>query len=309
VLITPLILLAERYGEARGRFTYGVSTSVLGAGLLLSLVRGGFSWRFGFFAIMGPTSAVLIAQVVPLPPHGDSADGAPERSWLAASLVTLAQVIASVGLVLSFGYKDIDPKRPDGGHDPRAVVPFLVLCLGFYVQGYFSQRWSTGQCWSTARPPTWVGLYRLGVAYLLQLVLMVSSPLGDVESGHFIYPIYSTTYKHGPEFGAVHVLGTWCYIGVFVSLFQAYGNDIVSKPFFKHATGSTVVVYIFHWVFVKVFAFWMLNPTLHRTNTDVRNVWTAVGMTVVALLFSVGCSLSVYGLLLCCPPLGRIFGL
>jgi len=311
VLSTPLILLAERHRGASGRFTYSMSTILLGAGFLLGLVCGcGFSWRFGFFAIMGPTSAVLMAQVVPLPPQGGSADGAPERSWLAASLVTLAQVIASVGLVLSFAYAKIDPERSDGGHDPRAAVPFLVLCLGFYVQGYFSQRWSTGESdLDGARPPTRARLYRLGLAYLLQLGLMVSSPLGDVETGHFIYPIYSTSYKYGPAFGAVHVLGTWCYIGVWVLLFQAYGDHIVSKPFFKHATGSTVVVYIFHWVFVKVFAFWMLTPTLFRTSIVVTSVWASAGVTAVALLFSVGCSLSVYGLLLRCPPLGRIFGL
>jgi len=53
----------------------------------------------------------------------------------------------------------------------------------------------------------------------------------------------------------------------------------------------------------------MLTPTLFRTSIVVTSVWASAGVTAVALLFSVGCSLSVYGLLLRCPPLGRIFGL
>mmetsp|Transcript_2589 Transcript_2589/g.8680 ORF Transcript_2589/g.8680 Transcript_2589/m.8680 type:complete len:531 (+) Transcript_2589:52-1644(+) len=311
LLSTPLILLAERYKGSRMRYTYCIATILLWAALLLGLVWGcGFSWRFGLCAVLGPGSAVLIAQVAPLPPQGGGSGHTPWRSWFAVRLVTLAQIAASVGLVLSFGYAEIDPPRPDHGHDPRAAVPFLVLCLGFYVQGYFTQRWSQGsRSLDGDKAPWWVWLYRLFAAFVLQVTLMVSTPSSDVETGHFIYPIYSTSYKYGPQFGAVHVLGTWCYIGVFVSLFQAYGESIIAKPFYKHATKSTIVVYIFHWVFVKVFAFWMLNPTLFRIGIVVHNVWTTVGLSLLALLFAVSGSLLVYSVLLICPCCGRLFGL
>uniref|UniRef100_A0A7S0FF35 Uncharacterized protein n=1 Tax=Pyrodinium bahamense TaxID=73915 RepID=A0A7S0FF35_9DINO len=182
--------------------------------------------------------------------------------------------------------------------------------MGFYVQGYFSQRWSQGACGLEGDgAPSWVWLYRLFVAFALILALFVSSPAGDVESGHLIYPVYSASYKHGAQFGAAHVIGTWCYIAVFVALFQAYGENIVSERFYKHATGSTVVVYIFHWVFVKIFAFWMLEPTLWRRGVVVHSPWTAGALTLLTLLFSVSCSLLVYRLLLCSPALGRLFGM
>lgn len=311
LLSTPLILLAERYHGARMRYTYMLATVLLWVGLLLALVWGcNFSWRFGIFAILGPATAVLIAQVAPLPPRGGGDSEKPLRSWLAVRVFTLVQIASSVGIVLSFGYEEIDPPRADNGHDPRAAIPFMVLCLGFYIQGYFSQRWSQGcEMYDSGPLPWWVYLYRFCGIFVVQLVMMVSSPRGDVETGHFLYPIYSTTYKYGPQFGAVHVLGTWCYILIFVSIFQAYGEHIITKSFHKHATSSTVVVYIFHWIFIKVFAFWMLLPTLHRMHLEVTSVWLIAILSFVGLVFAVGCSLLVYSFLLCCPPLGRLFGL
>mmetsp|Transcript_25569 Transcript_25569/g.70296 ORF Transcript_25569/g.70296 Transcript_25569/m.70296 type:complete len:511 (-) Transcript_25569:139-1671(-) len=317
VLSTPLILLAERYEGERLQCVYSAITVLLWSGLALGLVLCGFTWSFAAFAVLGPTSAVFIALAAPLPPRGGGggeSDGAaavdPWRSWCAVRAVTLAQGVADIGLVLSFGYADIDPHPEDGGHDPRAGVPFLVFCLGFYVQGYFTQRWSQGVgSLEGDSAPSWVWRYRLCVAFALQLALMISSPTGDVETGHFLYPIYSASYKHGAQFGVAHVIGTWCYIGVFVSLFHAYGENVISEQFYKHATGSTVVVYIFHWIFVKIFTFWMLKSTLWRLQLEVHSAWTALYLTLLSLLFSVGCSLLIYWLLLSCPAVGRLFGM
>merc|ERR1712007_74857 len=103
--------------------------------------------------------------------------------------------------------------------------------------------------------------------------------------------------------------GTWCYIGVLSSLFKAYGDGIISPFFYKHATGSTIVVYIFHWIFVKVFAFWMLKPTLWRENITVVNAWTATFWVITSFVVAVCGSLGVYVFLLRTPPCGKLFGI
>ena len=313
---SPLLLLAERYQMATRSWTYSSLAAALWAGLFALLVSLGFGWLFALFAVLGPVSGVLISQALPLPPHG-AAPGVAEawdgpsavRAWLALHLQTAVQIACSVGLVLSFGYKDIDPPREDGAHDPRAAVPFIMLCTGFYAQGYFCHRWSEGCEILESSAPWWIHLYRLIAVFVVILLLMVSSPLGDVEDGHFIYPIYSATYSRGAGFGPFYVLGTWCYIGIIVSLFQAYGDHMITESFYKHATKSTLVVYIFHWVFVKVFAFWMLYPTLHDHGHVVSNPWAAILILLFAYAFAVGGSLGVYALLIQCPGFGGLFGL
>jgi len=219
-------------------------------------------------------------------------------------------VASNIGLVLSFEYAQIDPPRADGAHNPRAAIPFFVLCLSFYIHGYFGQRWEEGSAVVQGQLSSWwLMLHKLLLAFVMLLIVMTSTPLGDVETGHYIYPIYSASYEGGAGFGAVYVLGTWAYIGVFTALFRAYCDEIGSPALYKHATGSTMVVYIFHWVFVKIFAFWWLNPTLWRYSWIVRNAWVALAVTLLALVVSVALSLSIYWLLLKTAKLAELFGL
>jgi len=151
----------------------------------------------------------------------------------------------------------------------------------------------------------WMKVYYFLMGLLLFLALMASSPQGEVEDEHFIYPIYSNSYHLGPGFGAMHVVGTWAYIGLAISLFQAYGNTRISNWFYKHASASTIVVYIFHWVFVKIFAFWVLAPW----DWLGMNAWEGIAVTMTTFVVAVTCSLGVYALLTQCPCLGRFFGL
>eukprot|EP00928_Gymnodinium_smaydae_P005939 TRINITY_DN12062_c0_g2_i2.p1 TRINITY_DN12062_c0_g2~~TRINITY_DN12062_c0_g2_i2.p1 ORF type:complete len:548 (-),score=30.88 TRINITY_DN12062_c0_g2_i2:140-1558(-) len=355
LLCTPLFLLAERFQGLKMRYLR--ATAFVGFVVLFSLVMVcGFSFIFGVLAVLGPASATIIAQFVPLPSQdvaaqsrghepnqrqlsvrmsslevsgafpGDSStsiedrgaateldiERATQRLWIAIAALTVTQVATSTGLVLSFGYEEIDPPRADGGHDPRTGLPFLLLCTSFYVHGYFIQRWSQG-CSDLGgdRAPIWVWVSRLIGSFVTLLMCMVSSPLGDVETGHFIYPIYSASYWQGSGFGAVYVLGTWTYIFLFGSLFQAYVDNEIHPWLYKHATSSAIVVYIFHWMFLKVFAFWMLTPALHNHNLlGLQNrLWIVLLFSLITFLFAVICSLGIYAGLHHVPRLGQLFGI
>eukprot|EP00928_Gymnodinium_smaydae_P037231 TRINITY_DN25880_c0_g1_i1.p2 TRINITY_DN25880_c0_g1~~TRINITY_DN25880_c0_g1_i1.p2 ORF type:complete len:341 (+),score=61.52 TRINITY_DN25880_c0_g1_i1:751-1773(+) len=339
---------------------------------------------FTFYAALGPLASALTAAFVPFPAHPSQAHAPAHRSvaawhqWIAIRFVTAMQISADVGLVCNFGYADIDPGPHDGGkHDPRAAVPFLVLCAGFYVNGYFSERWRQGgrafdgitpgglapdlsqpggsiedgaseshvtyeaataiaggsagaaagagarrrapgaaltsrQTTGVWRTPSGRAFFSVGAkvfdgfaVLVMFLTLAISSPIGEVEDDHYIYPIYSASYREGVGFGAAHVMGTWAYIGIAISLFQAYGETVVSTRLYEHTSASTIVVYIFHWVFVKMFVFWVVGPCMWR----VDNIW--VGVTVTLLTFACGVlgSLAVYDLLRRHPSVGRFFGL
>lgn len=322
VFSAPLFLLAERYHAARNYRLYFCAAISLWSLLALGLVACGFTWQFTFFSVVGPASAVAIARFVPVPPHARTKAAMEERGevvqlrspmqmWLASQAYNFIQVASNIGLVLTFRYSDIDPPRADGGHDLRAAVPFMVMSVGFYVHGYFTHRWGEGSLAAEGDGALWwMWPYKILSLFTLLLLVLASSPGGEVESGHFIYPIYSASYEAGAGFGAVYVLGTWAYIAVFVFLFQAYCDNHGGAAFHTHATSSTIVVYIFHWVFVKVFAFWWLNPTLARHRWIVNSAWVALLITLLAFLTSTGLSLCIYALLVFrAPRVGRLFGL
>lgn len=321
VFSSPLFIIAERYhAEEHGLLWAKVWSITLWASLAAFVYCSGFTWNFAFFCVFGCASALLFAYWVPVPPAGTRPDqiSRPMDMWVALHGYTLVQVAASIGLVLSFGYANIDPP-PEGGthdahigaHDPRAGIPFVILCMNFYVHGFFVQRWEAGSAAAEKgdNAPRWIWQYKLVSAFTVFLVISISSPRGEVESGHFIYPIYSNTYKEGAGFGAAHVLGTWAYIAVFVSLFQAYADHQGDAEFHRHATRSSLIVYIFHWIFIKVFCFWWLTPTLWRLRQTVTNAWVAIFVTVLAFLTCAGLSLVVYALLLRVPRCSKIFGL
>merc|ERR1712232_1156468 len=108
-----------------------------------------------------------------------------------------------------------------------------------------------------------VQAYGAITVFSLMLTIAFSSPHGDVESEHYLYPIYSNSYRLGPGWGAAHVLGTWAYLSLLIAIFKAYGNEVISSFIYKHATNSSIVVYIFHWMFVKIFTFFFINPNMH----------------------------------------------
>lgn len=316
VFSSPLFILAERYSTKS--LPWAALWCIVFWGLLaIGLVQSGFTALFVIFTILGPISALVISGFIQLPSSTEEVEdeGQAVRMCLATHVYTLIQVACSVGIVLSFRYADIDPvgdNEDARAHSPRACFPFIILCMGFYVHGFFVQRWSKGIKVLEERKslPWWFWQYKLFGAFTLVQLTILSSPQGDVETGHFIYPIYSASYKEGSGFGAMHVLGTWAYIAVFVALFQAYCNQQGGARFHKHATRSTIVVYIFHWIFVKIFCFWWLNPTLWRHKWIIKNAWMAFLITVMAMAVCCALSLSIYMLLVTkAPRVGKLFGL
>lgn len=323
VFSTSLFLVAEGYGIREGkRYWLLAFGSWLAFALWLHFGLG-FTLPFAAFAIVGEVFSVLLAVNVRFPPGRLELDRAQVvchasavRSWCALRLAAMIQILANIGLVLNFEYAVIDPHRQDGGHDPRAAIPFLVLCTGFYVQGYFTQRWADSALLLTrgtiCEVPAWVHLFKLVMSFILLIVITVAHPMNDVEDGHLIYPIYSASYPLGRSFGAAYVIGTWAYIMIFVTMFEAHGNHIINAWFYKHATRSTIVVYIVHWAFIKVFAFWCFLPTMHRWYPGLEalapKVHFALAITILCFLGAVGFSLLVYLILLRLQSIGKMFG-
>ncbi|CAK0834195.1 unnamed protein product [Prorocentrum cordatum] len=147
----------------------------------------------------------------------------------------------------------------------REAVPFISLCLGFYVQGFFSQRWfRSAQYIDDIRkmPSFKFKSYRLLGFFLVAIGIMGTSTLGGVEADHYTYPIYSNTYCKGPYFGAIFVIGTWVFLSWIYPLAKAYVNCKINAWLHHYAKNSCLVVYGVHWLWLKIFVFWMVEPSV-----------------------------------------------
>merc|ERR1712048_1202548 len=91
----------------------------------------------------------------------------------------------------------------------------------------------------------------------MMVIIAWGSPTGEWELP--IYPVYSAGYKDQPSFAVSHVLGTWAFIAVSLWSCQAYLEHEVDPWWYEHASKSTIVVYIFHWVFLKPFVWWVIR--------------------------------------------------
>jgi len=198
------------------------------------------------------------------------------------------------------------------------MFPAMVLFLAFYQHGYYVQRWEPSDDFSTlGTTPNSDGIKRsipgkfeavaqfsqIVIAGLMFYMISASSPIGEweVES----YPIYSASFHQDASFAALHVSGTWAYIALAVSLFRAYANHVVDVRLYKHAASSTIVVYIFHWVFLKIIAFWVFKP-LGMTH---RWWWKVLDPLILFACGSAG-ALAIYATIWkFCPKVGCIFGM
>jgi hypothetical protein len=351
----------------------------------------GFSWHFAFWAVAGPIFTALLAYIVPLPsvsqtpvPPRNRSVSAPrhiqetwsewlrkiretlfnkmdanERSWAAIRLAEVIQIVCNVGLVLCFGYEDIDPQGgccvtdhntnqsyyalphtkaaqkvcPEnavhgGTHNYRAAIPFILLCLGFFVQGFFSQRWSrSAEGFDDISKMTFRFRFcRLLVLFFTVFGVVATSTLGDVETGHFIYPIYSNSYCPGPYFGALHVMGTWAFLSWAYPLAKQTMNDRISTKFHYYAGNSCFVVYGVHWLWLKCFVFWNVHTSVKYCAvpgnfwneyiipvdwcpkpTGIENPLVAIGILHLVLVATLTCSWATYyGIIQLCPCLGNL---
>merc|ERR1712228_1157094 len=89
--------------------------------------------------------------------------------------------------------------------------------------------------------------YQVFAALFVVLGLLFSSPVGRRER------------MPSPVFAQWHLLGTWSYLAICICLGQAYLNNEGNQFIYRHASASTMVVYIFHWMFLKLFAVWVFD--------------------------------------------------
>lgn len=307
---TPVFLLGELHQR---RYLLMATAWWLIMGILSSgLLR--YDWTFGAALGIAPIGSALLSYKVPFPPLAVEPAGFRERlpRYLAIRGTTMLHVIVTVILVESFSYEDID-KDPDS---PLRAIPQMFIYPLFYTQGFFSQRWwpeggSSKRIADHLQPeedvfggPTmWVKLYQFATVMVTLLVIFAGSPVGDWEFSS--WPIYSRSFHgEGDLHAAGYVLSTWAWIGIADAIFQAYADDIFYLCVHRHASASTIVVYIFHWAFIKPFVWFVV-----RDGGMIK--WGPGRYLALPLTFLVGAggSLAVYVLLLRVPQVGWLFGI
>jgi len=208
------------------------------------------------------------------------------------------------------------------------AVPGIAMYIVFYIQGYCTVRWSSNlkeifdssineHLPEVLQLRFYVRVYESVVVFFMILVFMSSSPIGSGTIGgdkqhqlwedtmkfnpHF--PIYSAGRFNEPAFAIIHVLGTWSWLILAVSLGEAYLYDEIHGTLYKHLTTSSMVVYIFHYIFIKPYAFYVVQAF------DLRGAWWNLFHVPITFSLGVAGALLVYGLCLRLKLLGRLFGL
>mmetsp|Transcript_106355 Transcript_106355/g.184924 ORF Transcript_106355/g.184924 Transcript_106355/m.184924 type:complete len:548 (+) Transcript_106355:36-1679(+) len=283
----------------------------------------GFTWPFVLLMLLIPVVPVVTVGFVPLPAQADgdtssSVKNAAMKQWLAIRISTFSYVFLSVLLVCNMKYTDLNPIG--------RFIPGVLLYMMFYIQGYFIVRWSSRivhafDSGSQDHSPEdvrilqsytkYIRFYQLIVAGLVLIIIFASSPVStgahkvwedDLGDAPF-FPIYSASRFDDPTFAALHVLGTWAWLAFAISLAQSYLDNDIDPIIYKHATSSTMVVYLFHWMFIKFYAFYFVRD-LH-----LMDGWWQFFQLPLTFAVGLAGSLSVYRAFLHCKCLGRLFGL
>lgn len=316
VFNAPLFLYAEK--RYRPHAVLYIVQWLVVCPLLCFLVK--FSVVFALCAAAGGLSALLLAYLVPLPAMGGGTDDPHDvviKQWMCCRAVTAVHIIAMVLMVCNFQYTDFGTEEtrilPNGTsvqvavpeYNMPSLVPMLLCFNGFYTQGYFVMRWHPKR--ERLLMPDMkehlriTQIYQVPAVFFIFVALAWGSPAGDYELR--LYPVYSASYKHQAGFAAAHVMGTWAFIAASLWSCQAYLEYEIDPWWYEHCSKSTIVVYIFHWVFLKPFVWWVIKDynLMHE-----HWQWLSVGVSFVV---SVGGALVMYAFFLRVPMLGRLFGL
>mmetsp|Transcript_73094 Transcript_73094/g.174174 ORF Transcript_73094/g.174174 Transcript_73094/m.174174 type:complete len:495 (-) Transcript_73094:184-1668(-) len=319
VLEAPIVL----YAEWRKPIYIFISAAFLGAVAATFYFFCEFSLLASFAAILGPLAGLAIASVVRFPEPGDRT-WRPEQ-WLAVQALTFSQMLGNVLMVCNFRYDDLKPEA--------STMPALVLFFSFYLHGYLDQRWEHDPTSvSIDNLPTdvyanasedflrrfclsrdklakllpadsvlrWAKVQQLPQMFLSIVFISLGTPTCEWESE--IFPLYSASYKSQPFYAAVHVLGTWSWIGIFEGWLKRYTNSEMHPWMYKHAISSSLVVYLFHYCFIQTFAYWVF-----RDGGMVGGLW-GLFVPIMVYLIAVGGSLLIYALLIRIPRVGMLFG-
>jgi len=320
LIVTVLSAPGTQFADLGKPLDGGISiiTLVLLVGLLIWFE---FSWVFALCSIAGPLVALILSQVVPFPQKSSRTTELSDamRYWFALRTQAITTAVATIMMACHFEYAKLSASLE--------FVPALLLFWNFYIQGFCAERWSSGcdalfvvdpkvgaieeaSDSEIAKVRAKIRMYQIPVALLLILGTALCSPVGRRE--RMLFPAYSASFRFdesdeasvsSPIFATWHLVGTWCYLGICLCLGQAYLNNEGNSFIYQHASASTMVVYIFHWMFLKLFAVWVLD-TLNMKGSF---IWKLID-PILLFTFSVGCSLGVYVLLLKVPMLGKFFG-
>merc|ERR1711871_815205 len=104
-----------------------------------------------------------------------------------------------------------------------------------------------------------------------------------------------------------HVLGTWAWISVFVAIGIAYADHLVDAFWYKHMTTSTIIVYIFHEFFARVFKFLVVLPLMEGGIP--LGGWTTIFFCTITGGAAVLGPWLLYILFIYVPCLGCLFGM
>jgi len=284
------------------------------AQVLIAKVMFGYYWIHLLFCILGPIASTVIAWYVPFPNTIDddvnhfAAGQTRMARWTANRVLSTFNMCMCIGIVSTVWYH-----HEDGSPFQNAAGPAFFLNTIFYQQGYYTQRWNAESLLIESQDasddedvhiPTFVLMrwfFHVVMLGFLFLALCMGSPIGKMEQ--MIYPVYSASFEDGAFFGVFHVLGTWCYIEIAVQLFRAFCDRQIHKGLYQHAAASTIVVYIFHWMFaasVAYLVFWPLGM--------LGGIWEILD-PVILFSITATCSVGVYFLLQKFPWVGCAFGL
>jgi len=187
----------------------------------------------------------------------------------------------SATTTLTLGSEPIGGEQPSGGN-----------------RGVASSRICSPDEWGTIGPRLWNVF--LGGSFILAWSL--GNDLGRYEEE--LFPIYSASFLETPYFAAVHVIGTWAYIGITVPWFKANLDQEIHPDIYKHLSASTMLAYLFHSVFIVFFVFIVVE------HCDLKHGFWKVFNPIWVLLAAMGLCAGLYYLLLkYVPRLGVLFGL
>mmetsp|Transcript_31634 Transcript_31634/g.73838 ORF Transcript_31634/g.73838 Transcript_31634/m.73838 type:complete len:522 (+) Transcript_31634:71-1636(+) len=305
----PLLLFAETHNAAWALVV--ICTWAIIAFLLNVVFE--FSVLTCCFMVGGPAVALLIGSFVSFPKERELKSWRP-ADWIAIYVFSVGVVVSQMLVVLSFRYQDIPSHSK--------AIPAILAMTGMHFHGYFLQRWSP--CIEDADPDTTPGYSNLTVMcsnnkaacsaklekclpvdvmyrvarmsnFFIPAVAIISLSVGLPRSGYEyeLFPMYSadglssiptTSAESLVYLAPAHVAGTWCFVHMFTGWMKAYTPDSSSLSIYRKATSSSLVVWIFHYVFLA--ASLRVMQAFGAFSSSGADLWQALGLAftfVVAL--------------------------
>eukprot|EP00744_Colponema_vietnamica_P005531 GILI01008098.1.p1 GENE.GILI01008098.1~~GILI01008098.1.p1 ORF type:complete len:532 (-),score=139.27 GILI01008098.1:1383-2978(-) len=205
-----------------------------------------------------------------------------ERGWM--YMVALVPVVTNLAFSLF-------PVCSTSGARTLVMVMFYAM---LYLQGFIVQLFDA-ELQADRFSPQHKAWKPLGLFVLFGLI-GVTSPTTERNVGYlFTFPLYED-----PFFRFCYLIGSYLFIYLLTRWGEMFYNEKLSEWQYRHLTQSSVVVYVFHWLFLDIF-----NVLIIRPLKDSLNVGCTLLVTFVCCCLC--CWLLYYGILNV-PPVAFVFG-